>query len=105
MSTLFDCLDCAASLGLKVTRFNSSSNPTAGAVFVSNCLPYHEFRHIGFVVAHNPDSTVKTIEKNIDSNADALYNGVLTRKVIRKIYSDGIFSYVNWQAPAQQMLG
>lgn len=100
-----DCLDRAASLGLKVTGFNGSNNPPAGAVFVSNCLPYHEFGHIGFVVANNPDGTITTIEQNIDSNADALYNGGWTRKVIRNLSSDGTFSYVNWQAPAQQMLG
>lgn len=100
-----DCLDRAASLGLKVTGFNGSNNPPVGTVFVSNCLPYHEFGHIGFVVAHNPDGTITTIEQNIDSNADALYNGGWTRKVIRNLSSDGTFSYVNWQAPAQQMLG
>lgn len=100
-----DCLDRAASLGLKVTYFNGANNPPVGSVFVSNCLPYHEFGHIGFVVAHNPDGTITTIEQNIDSNADALYNGGWTRKVIRNLYSDGTFSYVNWQAPAQQMLG
>lgn len=100
-----DCLDRAANLGLKVTYFNGSNNPPVGAVFVSNCLPYHEFGHIGFVVANSPDSTITTIEQNIDSNADALYNGGWTRKVVRNLSSDGTFSYVNWQAPAQQMLG
>ena len=100
-----NCLDRAANLGLKVTRFNGSNNPPIGSVFVSNCWPYHEFGHIGFVVAHNPDGTITTIEQNIDGNADALYNGGWTRKVIRNLSSDGTFSYVNWQAPAQQMLG
>lgn len=100
-----DCLDRAANLGLKVTRFNGSNRPPIGSVWVSNCWPYHEFGHIGFVVAHNPDGTITTIEQNIDSNADALYSGGWTRKVIRNLSSDGTFSYVNWQAPAQQMLG
>lgn len=100
-----DCLDRAASLGLKVTYFNGSNNPPVGSVWVTNCLPYHEFGHIGFAVAHNPDGTITTIEQNIDSNADALYNGGWTRKVVRNLSSDGTFSYVNWQAPAQQMLG
>lgn len=100
-----NCLDRAANLGLKVTHFNGSNNPPVGAVFVSNCWPYHEFGHIGFVVANNPDGTITTIEQNIDGNADALYNGGWTRKVIRNLSSDGTFSYVNWQAPAQQMLG
>ncbi len=100
-----DCLDRAANLGLKVIYFNGSNNPPVRAVFVSNCLPYHEFGHIGFVVANNPDGTITTIEQNIDSNADALYNGGWTRKVIRNLSSDGTFSYVNWQAPAQQMVG
>ena len=100
-----DCLDRAANLGLKVTRFNGSNRPPIGAVFVSNCWPYHEFGHIGFVVGYTADGGIITIEQNIDSNADALYNGGWTRKVIRNLSSDGTFSYVNWQAPAQQMLG
>lgn len=100
-----DCLDRAANLGLKVTRFNGSNNPPIGSVFVSNCWPYHEFGHIGFVVGYTAHGLIITIEQNIDSNADALYNGGWTRKVIRNLSSDGTFSYVNWQAPAQQMLG
>ena len=57
-----DCLDRAANLGLKVTRFNGSNNPPIGAVFVSNCWPYHELGHIGFVVANNPDGTITSME-------------------------------------------
>ena len=100
-----DCLDRAANLGLKVTRFNGSNRPPIGSVWVSNCWPYHEFGHIGFVVGYTADGGIITIEQNIDSNADALYNGGWTRKVIRNLSSDGTFSYVNRQAPAQQMLG
>lgn len=100
-----DCLDRAANLGLKVTRFNGSNRPPIGSVWVSNCWPYHEFGHIGFVVGYTADGGIITIEQNIDSNADALFNGGWTRKVIRNLSSDGTFSYVNWQAPAQQMLG
>lgn len=100
-----DCLDRAANLGLKLTYFNGSNRPPIGSVWVSNCWPYHEFGHIGFVVGYTADGGIITIEQNIDSNADALYNGGWTRKVIRNLSSDGTFSYVNWQAPAQQMLG
>lgn len=52
---------------------------------VTNCLPYHQFGHIGFVYAENPDGTVTTIEQNIDGNADRLYNGGWTRKVTRNL--------------------
>lgn len=100
-----DCLDRAANLGLKVTRFNGSNKPPVGSVFVSNCLPYHEFGHIGFVPGYTANGLIITIEQNIDGNPDALYNGGWTRKVIRNLSSDGTFSYFNWQAPAQQMLG
>ena len=100
-----DGLDRAESRGLKVTRFDGTNRPPVGAVWVTSCLPYHEFGHIGFAAAHNPDGTITTIEQNIDSNADALYNGGWTRKVVRRLDSDGTFSYVNWQAPAQQMIG
>lgn len=100
-----DGLDRAESLGLKVTRFNGSNNPPVGSVWVTNCLPYHQFGHIGFVVAENPDGTVTTIEQNIDGNADCLYNGGWTRKVTRNLDSAGNFSYIDWNAPAQQMVG
>lgn len=100
-----DGLDRAESLGLKVTRFNGSNNPSVGSVWVTNCLPYHQFGHIGFIAAENPDGTVTTIEQNIDGNGDALYNGGWTRKVTRNLDSAGNFSYIDWNAPAQQMVG
>ena len=100
-----DGLSRAESLGLKVTRFNGSNNPPVGSVWVTNCLPYHQFGHIGFVVAENPDGTVTTIEQNIDGNADCLSNGGWVRKVTRNLDSAGNFSYIDWNAPAQQMVG
>lgn len=100
-----DGLNRAENLGLKVTRFNGANNPPAGSVWVTNCLPYHQFGHIGFVVAENPDGTVTTIEQNIDGNGDALYNGGWTRKVTRNLDSAGNFSYIDWSAPSQQMVG
>lgn len=100
-----DGLSRAESQGLKVTRFNGANNPPVGSVWVTNCLPYHQFGHIGFVVAENQDGTVTTIEQNIDGNGDALYNGGWTRKVTRNLDSAGNFSYIDWNAPAQQMVG
>ena len=100
-----DGLDRASNLGLKVTYFNGSNNPPVGSVFVSDCSPYHQFGHIGFVVAENPDGTITTIEQNIDGNSDALYNGGWTRKVTRNLDDAGNFSYIDWNAPAQQMVG
>lgn len=100
-----DGLDRAESLGLKVTRFNGSNNPPVGSVWVTSCLPYHQFGHIGFIAAENPDGTVTTIEQNIDGNADCLSNGGWTRKVTRNLDSAGNFSYIDWNAPAQQMVG
>lgn len=100
-----DGLDRAASLGLKVTRFNGSNNPPVGSVWVTNCMPYHQFGHIGFIAAENPDGTVITVEQNIDGNADCLYNGGWTRKVTRNLDSAGNFSYIDWNAPSQQMVG
>lgn len=100
-----DGLNRAESLGLKVTRFNGANNPPVGSVWVTNCLPYHQFGHIGFVVAENPDGTVTTVEQNIDGNADCLYNGGWTRKVTRNLDSAGNFSYIDWNAPSQQMVG
>jgi surface antigen len=100
-----DGLDRAASLGLKVTRFDGTNRPPVCAVWITSCLPYHKYGHIGFVAAHNPDGTITTIEQNIDGNADALENGGWVRKVVRYLDGDGTFSYVNWQAPTQQLIG
>lgn len=100
-----DALSRAESLGLKVTRFNGANNPPVGSVWVTNCLPYHQFGHIGFVVAENQDGTVATIEQNIDGNADCLSNGGWVRKVTRNLDSAGNFSYIDWSAPSQQMVG
>lgn len=100
-----DGLDRASLLGLKVTYFNGSNNPPVGSVFVSDCSPYHPFGHIGFVVAEHEDGTITTIEQNIDGNADALYNGGWVRRVRRNLSSDGTFSYVDWNAPSQRMVG
>lgn len=100
-----DALSRAENLGLKVTYFNGANNPPVGSVWVTNCLPYHQFGHIGFVVAENPDGTVTTVEQNIDGNGDALYNGGWTRKVTRNLDSAGNFSYIDWNAPTQQMVG
>nr|DAS71592.1 MAG TPA: lysin [Bacteriophage sp.] len=100
-----DGLDRASILGLRVTYFNGSNNPPVGSVFVSDCSPYHPFGHIGFVVAEHADGTITTIEQNIDGNADALYNGGWVRRVRRNLSSDGTFSYVDWNAPSQRMVG
>lgn len=100
-----DALDRASILGLEVTYFNGSNNPSVGSVFVSDCSPYHQFGHIGFVVAEHADGTVTTIEQNIDGNADALYNGGWVRRVRRNLSSDGTFSYIDWNAPSQRMIG
>lgn len=100
-----DGLDRASLLGLKVTYFNGSNNPPIGSVFVADCSPYHPFGHIGFVVAEHADGTITTIEQNIDGNADALYNGGWVRRVRRNLSSDGTFSYVDWNAPSQRMVG
>lgn len=100
-----DGLDRASLLGLKVTYFNGSNNPPVCSVFVSDCSPYHPFGHIGFVVAEHADGTITTIEQNIDGNADALYNGGWVRRVRRNLSSDGTFSYVDWNAPSQRMVG
>lgn len=100
-----DGLDRASILGLKVTYFNGSNNPPVGSVFVSDCSPYHQFGHIGFVVAEHEDGTVTTIEQNIDGNSDALYNGGWVRRVRRNLSSDGTFSYIDWNAPSQRMIG
>ena len=75
-----DLLDSAAALGYKVEYNevgNLDSKPRAGAIFVMDTtyIYGHPFGHTGQVIEDSDGYTMKTIEQNIDGNADSLYVG------------------------------
>lgn len=75
-----DLLNSAAALGYKVEyneAGNVNSRPLAGAVFVMDTtyIVGHPYGHTGVVTQDSDGYTMKTIEQNIDGNADSLYVG------------------------------
>lgn len=75
-----DLLNSAAALGYRVEyneEGNVESRPLAGAVFVMDTtyIAGHPYGHTGLVTQDSDGYTMKTIEQNIDGNADSLYVG------------------------------
>ena len=72
---------------------NVDSRPLAGAVFVMDTtyIAGHPYGHTGIVIEDSDGYTMKTIEQNVDGNADALYVGGPARYMERNF--DGI---VGW---------
>lgn len=69
-----DLLDSAKKQGMTVIYDAPGVNPKAGDVFVMN-VPTHPYGHTGVVLEDSDGYTIKTIEQNIDGNADALTVG------------------------------
>lgn len=75
-----DLLNSAASLGYTVEynqEGNLDSKPRKGAVFVMDTtyIYGHPYGHTGLVIEDSDGYTMRTIEQNIDGNADSLYVG------------------------------
>ena len=91
-----DLLDSAKALGYRV-EYNETGNldskPKAGAIFVMDTtyIYGHPFGHTGIVIEDSDGYTMKTIEQNVDGNADSLYVGGPAR--YRERNFDGI---VGW---------
>ena len=91
-----DLLDSAKALGYRV-EYNEAGNldskPKAGAIFVMDTtyIYGHPFGHTGIVIEDSDGYTMKTIEQNVDGNADSLYVGGPAR--YRERNFDGI---VGW---------
>ena len=91
-----DLLDSAKALGYRV-EYNEAGNldsrPKAGAIFVMDTtyIYGHPFGHTGVVIEDSDGYTMKTIEQNVDGNADSLYVGGPAR--YRERNFDGI---VGW---------
>lgn len=69
-----DLLDSASAQGWEVHRMPTEANPRAGATFVM-AVAGHQFGHTGIVIEDSDGYTMRTVEQNIDGNADALYVG------------------------------
>ena len=91
-----ELLNSAASLGYEVEYNevgNVNSKPRASAVFVmyTTYIYGHEYGHTGVVIEDSDGYTMRTIEQNIDGNADSLYIGGPARYNTRNF--DGV---VGW---------
>lgn len=69
-----DLLDSAKRQGMTVIYDAPGVNPKAGDVFVMS-VPTHPYGHTGVVLEDSGGYTIKTVEQNIDGNADALTVG------------------------------
>lgn len=83
-----DLLNSAASLGYEVEYNevgNLNSKPREGAVFVMDTtyVYWHSYGHTGVVIADSDGYTMRTVEQNVDGNADALYVGGPARYMTR----------------------
>lgn len=91
-----DLLDSAKALGYRV-EYNEAGNldskPKAGAIFVMDTtyIYGHPFGHTGVVIEDSDGYTMKTIEQNVDGNADSLYVGGPAR--YRERNFDGIIGW------------
>lgn len=91
-----DLLDSAKALGYRV-EYNEAGNldskPKAGAIFVMDTtyIYGHPFGHTGIVIEDSDGYTMKTIEQNVDGNADSLYVGGPAR--YRERNFDGIIGW------------
>ena len=92
-----DLLNSAAANGYYV-KYNAADdiNPKAGDIFVmeTQALYGHPYGHTGIVIEDSDGYTIKTIEQNIDGNADSLTVGGPARYNTRNF--DGI---VGWFRP------
>lgn len=91
-----DLLNSAAAAGYEVEynqEGNLDSRPRRGAVFVMDAtyIAGHSYGHTGLVIEDSDGYTMRTIEQNIDGNADSLYVGGPARYNTRNF--DGI---VGW---------
>lgn len=104
-----DLLNSAADAGYEVEynqEGNLDSRPRRGAVFVMDTtyIAGHPYGHTGLVIEDSDGYTMRTIEQNIDGNADSLYVGGPARYNTRNF--DGIVGWFYFptdnqtQAPA-----
>lgn len=96
-----DLLNSAAGLGYEVVYDAVGVNPRAGAVFVMDTtyIYGHSYGHTGIVIEDSDGYTMRTIEQNIDGNADSLYVGGPARYNTRNF--DGIVGWFYFPVDGQ----
>lgn len=92
-----DLLTSAKAVGYTVIYDKPGVNPKAGDIFVMKTYA-HPYGHTGLVIADSDGYTLKTIEQNVDGNADALYVGAPARYITRR-FSDGAGVVIGWIRP------
>lgn len=95
-----DLLTSAKQAGFQVIYDAPGVNPKAGDIFVIDSLRAgwgHPYGHTGIVIADSDGHTIKTIEQNVDGNANALSVGGPARYVTRNF--NGV---VGWFRPPYQ---
>ncbi|MEQ9809174.1 CHAP domain-containing protein [Streptococcus jiangjianxini] len=92
-----DLLTSAKQAGYTVINDAPGVNPKAGDLFVMRTYA-HPYGHTGLVIADSDGYTLKTIEQNVDGNADALVVGGPARYVTRRFnQADG--KVIGWIRP------
>lgn len=95
-----DLLNSAAHAGYEVVYDAPNVNPRKGAFFVMKTYA-HKYGHTGLVIEDSDGQTLKTIEQNVDGNADALYRGAPARYRIRP-FKNHEGQIIGWFYPPYQ---
>lgn len=92
-----DLLDAAANAGLNVVYDAPGLAPQAGAFFVMETYA-HPYGHTGYVYQDSDGYTMKTVEQNVDGNADSLENGGPARYCTRN-FQESWGKVIGWFYP------
>lgn len=86
-----DLLNSAKQAGYTVIYDAPGVNPKAGDIFVMR-VSSHIYGHTGLVIADSDGYSIKTIEQNVDGNADALTVGGPARYITRSF--NGVVGWI-----------
>ncbi|MCB5153289.1 CHAP domain-containing protein [Streptococcus mutans] len=89
-----DLLNSAKAAGYQVIYDAPGVNPRAGDIFVMHSIAYDgkDYGHTGLVTEDSDGHSIKTIEQNVDGNADNLYVGGPARYRTRSF--NGIIGWI-----------
>lgn len=91
-----DLLNSAKSQGLTVIYASSGQTPKAGDIYVSDTtrLYGHPYGHTGLVIQDAIGQSFRTVEQNVDGNANALSVGGPARFLTRNINQHAIIGWI-----------